>query len=94
MRKSTILKHGDNGLLLKIQVHLFNQAAVGALQMSNERVPLERIDRKNTDNPEAFLGPRRPPVVHRLPFDIRQELPFYNTSHMRDPTNRVRRRKG
>ncbi|XP_023317073.1 neither inactivation nor afterpotential protein C isoform X2 [Trichogramma pretiosum] len=75
------------------QVHLYNQAVVGALQMSNERVPLERIDH-NDDNPEAFLGPRKPPTVHKIPFDIHSELPFYDTTHMTDPKSRPRRRQG
>ncbi|KAJ8686537.1 hypothetical protein QAD02_022331 [Eretmocerus hayati] len=74
------------------QVHLYNQAMVGALQMSNERVPLERIDPH--DNPEAFLGPPRPPNVHKLPFDMHNELPFYDTTHMNDPTARRPKRKG
>ncbi|XP_016842665.1 neither inactivation nor afterpotential protein C isoform X2 [Nasonia vitripennis] len=73
------------------QVHLYNQAVVGALQTSNERVPLERIEPH--DNPDAFLGPSRPPDVHKLPFNIHSELPFYDTSHMHDPT-KARRRQG
>ncbi|XP_014215430.1 neither inactivation nor afterpotential protein C isoform X2 [Copidosoma floridanum] len=74
------------------QVHLYNQSVVGALQMSNERVPLERID--PCDNPDAFLGPVRPPNVHKLPFDMHHEMPFYDTSHMNDPTRARKRRQG
>ncbi|XP_011500567.1 PREDICTED: neither inactivation nor afterpotential protein C [Ceratosolen solmsi marchali] len=73
------------------QVHLYNQATVGALQMSNERVPLERIDPH--ENPDAFLGPAPLLTVHKLPFNFHTELPFYDTSHMHDPS-KARRRQG
>ncbi|XP_058802662.1 neither inactivation nor afterpotential protein C [Phymastichus coffea] len=74
------------------QVHLYNQAVVGAVQASNERVPLERIDPHA--NPATFLGPVRPPEVHKLPFDVHSELPFYDTSRMTDPSMPRVRRQG
>ncbi|XP_012289083.1 neither inactivation nor afterpotential protein C [Orussus abietinus] len=70
------------------QVHLFNQAIVGTLQGTNERVPLERID--PGVKASSYLGQTRPPQVHKLPFDMHQELPFFDTSYMNDPSKAKR----
>ncbi|XP_048508226.1 neither inactivation nor afterpotential protein C isoform X2 [Athalia rosae] len=65
------------------QVHLFNQSIIAKLQTTSERVPLERI------NPgikaSLYLGERRL-HVHKLPFDLKEELPFFDSSYMSDPT--------
>lgn len=59
---------------------------VGAVQASNERIALERVDPGT--QPELFFGPSRPPEVHKLPFDMYSELPFFDTSYMREPNRR------
>ncbi|XP_015610405.1 neither inactivation nor afterpotential protein C isoform X2 [Cephus cinctus] len=66
------------------QVHLYNQATVGVLRMNIDRVPLERVE--PGIKVSSYLGNRRPPQVHKLPFDIRQEMPFFDTSFMNDPS--------
>ncbi|XP_033207351.1 neither inactivation nor afterpotential protein C isoform X2 [Belonocnema kinseyi] len=73
------------------QVHLYNQAIVGELQMTNERTPLEKID--PGIKPSAYLGPLKPPQVHKLPFDIHRELPFFDTNYINDPS-KTRRKSG
>lgn len=52
--------------------------------MNNERVLLERID--PVLSVSSYLGPRQHPEVHKLPFDIHYELPFFDTTYMSDPT--------
>lgn len=52
--------------------------------MINERTPLEKID--PGIRPSAYLGPFKPPQVYKLPFDMRHELPFFDTNYMNDPT--------
>ncbi|XP_051158327.1 neither inactivation nor afterpotential protein C isoform X3 [Leptopilina boulardi] len=73
------------------QVHLFNQAIVGELQMINERTPLERID--PGIRPSSYLGPLKPPQVYKLPFNIHHELPFFDTAFMNDPT-KIKKKAG
>ncbi|XP_046607249.1 neither inactivation nor afterpotential protein C isoform X1 [Neodiprion virginianus] len=69
------------------QVHLFNQSMIAKLQTTSERVPLERI------NPgvkaSLYLGERRL-TVNKLPFDMNQELPYFDSSYMSDPTTSSR----
>ncbi|XP_043467066.1 neither inactivation nor afterpotential protein C isoform X3 [Leptopilina heterotoma] len=73
------------------QVHLFNQATVGKLQMINERTPLERIDPGIKTS--SYLGPLKTPQVYKLPFDIHEELPYFDTAYMNDPT-KIKKKAG
>ncbi|KAG7201550.1 hypothetical protein KM043_004299 [Ampulex compressa] len=77
---------------LSQQVHLFNQAIVGVLETTNERIPLERVE--TGANASAYLGQAKPPQVHKLPFDMHQELPYFDTNYMSDPTRFKKRRAG
>ncbi|XP_066595242.1 neither inactivation nor afterpotential protein C isoform X2 [Prorops nasuta] len=71
------------------QVHLYNQAIVGALESTNERIPLERIDPGVKRS--AYLGQLPPPQVHKLPFSFQHDLPCFDTSYMNDPSSGKRR---
>lgn len=73
---------------IELQVHLFNQATVRSISGTNERIGLERID-AGVKAPH-FLGPLRPPEVNKLPFDFQQELPYFDTSYMNDPSKKRR----
>lgn len=70
-------------LLLFVQVHLYSQALQANLQRTIERVPLERIDPGMKVS--AYLGQSKPPQVHKLPFNIHQEFPYFDSSYMNDP---------
>lgn len=72
-------------------MHLFNQSLAAKLQTTIERVPLEKIDpgMKKT----AYLGQTIPPQVHKLPFDFRQELPYFDTTYMNDPSKAKSKRR-
>ncbi|XP_076245850.1 STKc_myosinIII_N_like and MYSc_Myo21 domain-containing protein ninaC [Calliopsis andreniformis] len=63
------------------QVHLFNQAAVAALVGTNEQTFLDKIDTNVSKS--AYLGPMKPPQVHKLPFNFYNELPFPDTRRSR-----------
>ncbi|XP_076177941.1 STKc_myosinIII_N_like and MYSc_Myo21 domain-containing protein ninaC [Ptiloglossa arizonensis] len=56
------------------QVHLFNQAIVVSLDAKSENVSMDKID--PNESPNSFLGPMKPPQVHKLPFNFDYELPF------------------
>lgn len=88
---SLTIWYNDNTSIF-LQVHLFNQTMIAKLQTTSDRVPLERI------NPgikaSLYLGERRP-AVNKLPFDMKEELPFFDSSYMSDPTKiRSSRQRG
>ncbi|XP_031623809.1 neither inactivation nor afterpotential protein C [Contarinia nasturtii] len=64
------------------QIHLYNQAAVANIRQYNECMELEKVDPRES-NP-ALLGTVRQPV-RKLPFRL-DEIPFYDTNYMCDPT--------
>ncbi|XP_046822290.1 neither inactivation nor afterpotential protein C isoform X2 [Vespa crabro] len=68
------------------QVHLFNQAIAGTLEATNERVPLDKID--PGIKASTYLGQMKPPQVHKLPFDIYHDMPYFDTSYMNNPTGK------
>ncbi|XP_043670504.1 neither inactivation nor afterpotential protein C isoform X3 [Vespula pensylvanica] len=68
------------------QVHLFNQATAGTLEATNERIPLDKID--PGIKASAYLGQMKPPQVHKLPFDIYHEMPYFDTSYMKNPSGK------
>lgn len=65
----------------RFQIHIYNQAVVGAIRSANKCLLLEKINPQET-NP-ALLGPLRP-AVSKLPFRL-DEIPFFDTSYMCDP---------
>ncbi|KAI4482907.1 hypothetical protein M0802_013616 [Mischocyttarus mexicanus] len=74
------------------QVHLFNQAIAGTLEVTNERIPLDKID--PGIKASAYIGQMKPPQVHKLPFDIYREMPYFDTSYMSNPTGKKKKNAG
>ncbi|XP_043288364.1 neither inactivation nor afterpotential protein C isoform X2 [Venturia canescens] len=74
------------------QVHLYSQALQANLQTTIERVPLERIDPGMKVS--AYLGQSKPPQVNKLPFNIHQEFPYFDSSYMNDPRKAHSKRGG
>ncbi|XP_015118625.1 neither inactivation nor afterpotential protein C [Diachasma alloeum] len=74
---------------LSQQVHLFNQALNSAMHKSNLKVPSGRIDPNVTV--DSFLE-KRMPQVHKLPFDLSQEFPMFDTTYMNEPSTSRRPR--
>ncbi|XP_019699822.1 neither inactivation nor afterpotential protein C isoform X2 [Harpegnathos saltator] len=70
---------------LSQQVHLYNQSIAAALEKVNKRVALEKID--PGAKVDAYISEVRPPEVHKLPFNLQQELTYFDTSYMNDPSN-------
>ncbi|XP_034933693.1 neither inactivation nor afterpotential protein C isoform X2 [Chelonus insularis] len=64
------------------QVHLYNQTCFANLQENTQRAPLDKIDPNANKN--LYLD-NRPRQVHKLPFDLYNEFPFFDTSYMNDP---------
>ncbi|XP_077275817.1 STKc_myosinIII_N_like and MYSc_Myo21 domain-containing protein ninaC isoform X1 [Temnothorax americanus] len=71
---------------LSQQVHLYNQSIVAALEKMNEHVvSLEKID--PSAKIDAYVNEVKPPQVYKLPFNMQQELPYFDTNYMNDPSN-------
>ncbi|XP_029156587.1 neither inactivation nor afterpotential protein C [Nylanderia fulva] len=66
------------------QVHLYNQSIMAIFEETNKSVSLDKID------PSAKVDAYREiklPQVHKLPFNMQQELLYFDTSYMNDPSN-------
>ncbi|XP_025994439.1 neither inactivation nor afterpotential protein C isoform X2 [Solenopsis invicta] len=70
---------------LSQQVHLYNQSIVAVLKKINENVPLEKIDPNAKIN--TYTNEVKPPQVYKLPFNIQQEFPYFDTNYINDPSN-------
>ncbi|KAK0157852.1 hypothetical protein PV328_011542 [Microctonus aethiopoides] len=67
---------------LSQQVHLYNQVLSTKLQATNQHVTLDKIN--PNINIDTFLS--EPPMqVHKIPFNMREEFPYFDTSYMNDP---------
>ncbi|XP_011875420.1 PREDICTED: neither inactivation nor afterpotential protein C isoform X2 [Vollenhovia emeryi] len=77
---------------LSQQVHLYNQSVVAALGKINEHVSLGKIDPNAKIN--AYINEMKPPQVYKLPFDMQQELPYFDVNYMNDPSNVNMKRGG
>lgn len=76
----------------RCQVHLYNQSVATVLERANERVPLGKID--PGAKVAAYINEVKPPEVHKLPFDMQQELQYFDTSYMNDPSSAKMKRAG
>nr|XP_012228924.1 PREDICTED: neither inactivation nor afterpotential protein C isoform X1 [Linepithema humile]XP_012228934.1 PREDICTED: neither inactivation nor afterpotential protein C isoform X1 [Linepithema humile] len=70
---------------LSQQIHLYNQSTVATLKKVNECVSLEKID--PSVKIDTYISKIKPPQVHKLPFDMKQEFLYFDTSYMNDPSN-------
>ncbi|XP_014478601.1 PREDICTED: neither inactivation nor afterpotential protein C isoform X2 [Dinoponera quadriceps] len=77
---------------LSQQVHLCNQSIMTALESMNNRVPLEKVD--PGAKVDAYISEVKPPQVYKLPFDMQQELSYFDTSYMNDPSSEKMKRTG
>lgn len=68
--------------MLLIQVHLYNQELGAGLEASGQRIGFEKINANI--NASTFLN-KRPQQVNKIPFNISQEFPYFNTAYMNDP---------
>ncbi|KAL6443163.1 hypothetical protein ACFW04_002836 [Cataglyphis niger] len=66
------------------QVHLYNQSIVAALNETNKPASLEKIDPNAKINAYSEM---KPPQVYKLPFNMQQELSYFDTSYMNDSSN-------
>lgn len=61
---------------------MYNQVLSTELQATNQHVVLDKINRNI--NIDTFLS--EPPMqVHKIPFNMREEFPYFDTSYMNDP---------
>lgn len=67
------------------QIHLYNQSTVAILEKANTSVSLEKID--PSVKIHTYKNEVKPPQVHKLPFDMKLELSYFDTSYMNDPSN-------
>ncbi|XP_025074650.1 neither inactivation nor afterpotential protein C [Pogonomyrmex barbatus] len=77
---------------LSQQVHLYNQSIVGVLKKLNKNMSLEKVD--PNANIDAYISEVRPPQVYKLPFNMQQELSYFDTNYMNDPSNANIKRAG
>ncbi|XP_020292574.1 neither inactivation nor afterpotential protein C isoform X2 [Pseudomyrmex gracilis] len=70
---------------LSQQVHLYNQSIVITLKTMNESVSLNKVD--PNVKADTYMNNLKPLQVHKLPFNIQQEFPYFDTSYMNDPSN-------
>lgn len=73
------------------QVHLYNQSIMAVLNETNKFVSLEKID--PNDKIDAY-SEMKPPQVYKLPFNLQQELSYFDTNYMNDPSNINLKRAG
>jgi len=64
---------------------------VAALNETNEFISLEKID--PNDKVDAY-SEMKPPQVYKLPFNLQQELSYFDTNYMNDPSNINLKRAG
>lgn len=74
------------------QVHLYNQSIATALQTTNKQVSLEKVD--PGAKVDAYISEMKPPQVHKLPFNMQQELSYFDISYMNDPSSAKMKRAG
>lgn len=65
---------------------------MAALKSTNEQVPLEKVD--PGAKVDSYINEVKPPQVHKLPFNMQQELPYFDTSYMNDPSSAKMKRAG
>ncbi|KAG5306058.1 NINAC protein, partial [Acromyrmex insinuator] len=70
---------------LSQQVHLYNQSIMAALEKLNENVSLEKVD--PNAKIDAYISEVKPPEVYKLPFNMQQELPYFDMNYINDPSN-------
>lgn len=58
----------------------------------NESVSLNKID--PNVKADTYMNNLKPLQVHKLPFNIQQEFPYFDTSYMNDPSNKKINRTG
>lgn len=56
-----------------------------ALKKINEHVSLEKID--PNAKIDIYISEVKPPQVYKLPFNMQQELPYFDMNYMNDPSN-------
>ncbi|KAL0107922.1 hypothetical protein PUN28_014885 [Cardiocondyla obscurior] len=75
------------------QVHLYSQSVVATLEKINEHVvSLSKID--PNAKVDAYISEMKPPQVHKLPFNMQQELPYFDMTYMNNPSNTNVKRSG
>jgi len=72
-----------------LQVHLYDQSVMTTLQKVNEHVPLAKVDPNVKIN--VYVNDVKPPQVHKLPFNLLEELSYFDTSYMNDSRTSVKR---
>ncbi|XP_011703378.1 PREDICTED: neither inactivation nor afterpotential protein C isoform X2 [Wasmannia auropunctata] len=69
---------------LSQQVHLYNQSIVAALEKMNESVSLDKVD--PNAKIDTYISKVKPPQVYKLPFNMQQELPYFDMNYVNDPS--------
>jgi len=58
---------------------------MAALEKLNENVSLEKVD--PSAKLDAYISEVKPPEVYKLPFNMQQELPYFDMNYINDPSN-------